>query len=212
MGPADKSWPTSCLVPLVSLPAPTEKALALVSRTSTATTLPNPTPPLCPRRACAGSAVRRRTSMAEGPPPRSWRIEPVGENFKVVFTHSDQTYELGLFSTKEEGTRVADVLTSERRPARPTAPAAQPTLLPAQLPCCRHQPPRQPASPLRMFCSQGGGGCREGPQHAAPGVPAGQVGWAGVGWWRGGGGWGRAGGPVLGWESCCRRRGAFDQV
>lgn len=44
---------------------------------------------------------------------RKWRIESVGENFKVVFMHGDQAYELGLFSTREEGTRVADVLTSE---------------------------------------------------------------------------------------------------
>ena len=42
-----------------------------------------------------------------------WRIEPVGDNFKVVFIHDGSSYELGLFSSKEEGTRVADVLTSE---------------------------------------------------------------------------------------------------
>jgi hypothetical protein len=51
--------------------------------------------------------------------PRRWRIEPVkrdgeaGENYKVVFMHNGTVYELGFFSTREEGTRVADVLTSE---------------------------------------------------------------------------------------------------
>ncbi len=57
-----------------------------------------------------------------GSGPRRWRIEPVRkdgdavENYKVVFMHNGNAYELGLFSTREEGTRVADVLTSECGP------------------------------------------------------------------------------------------------
>ncbi len=50
---------------------------------------------------------------------RRWRIEAVkregdtAETYKVIFMHGGSAYALGLFLTREEGTRVADVLTSE---------------------------------------------------------------------------------------------------
>lgn len=50
---------------------------------------------------------------------RKWTIEGVQvadhpeEVYKVVFLHDGKTYELGLFSSREEGVRVADVLTSK---------------------------------------------------------------------------------------------------
>jgi len=74
-----------------------------------------PTPP-------AGGAGDSQAAQQQ----RRWRIETVkregdtAETYKVVFMHGGSAYELGLFLTREEGTRVADVLTSECHPiARP---------------------------------------------------------------------------------------------
>lgn len=88
--------------------------------------------------------------------PRRWRIEPVkkdgeaGENYKVVFMHNGAAYELGLFSTREEGTRVADVLTSESAPIPPCSACwAVSTLLSQLALCACHLPTESVLLPLR---------------------------------------------------------------
>ena len=75
--------------------------------------------PLCQRSVSSSSARRaappQEAAVAWGHAPRACPPGPyLPRTWQVVFMHGGNAYELGLFSTREEGIRVADVLASEQ--------------------------------------------------------------------------------------------------